>query len=216
MKQLLAAASVCALMIAAPAWAQTSGTQTTTGSETTTTTQGATGARSTNGAQALSQQDKTFVEQAGAGNLGEADLGDLAVKKGATPAVKEFGRWMYTDHGLVANNWLKAIMSAQGETFEPSLTAEQKQMRQKLEGLSGRQFDREYIEAQVTVHEKTIPKFEAEANQGQNPMLKNFAQSMVPVLQQHLAEARALAGGAATAAGERSNATERSGSSTQR
>ena len=47
-------------------------------------------------------------------------------------------------------------------------------------------------------------------------MIKNFAQNMVPVLQQHLAEARALAGGAATAAGERSSATERSGSSTQR
>ena len=100
MKQLLAAASVCALMIAAPAWAQSSGTQTTTGNETTTMSQSATGARGTSGAQPLSQQDRTFVEQAGAGSLAEADLGDLAVKKGATPAVKEFGRWMYTDHRI--------------------------------------------------------------------------------------------------------------------
>ena len=64
--------------------------------------------------------------QAGAGSLAEADLGDLAVKKGATPAVREFGRWMYTDHGLVANNWLKAIVAAQGETFAADLTAEHK------------------------------------------------------------------------------------------
>lgn len=189
MKQLFAAASVCALMIAAPAWAQTSGTQTTT----------AKGSQSTTEAQTLSQQDKTFVEKAGSGSLGEADLGKLAMQKGATPAVREFGRWMYTDHGLVANNWLKAIMAAQGETLQPTLSAEDKELRQKLEGLSGRQFDREYIQAQVTDHEKTIPIFETEANQGQNTMIKNFAQNMMPVLQQHLAEAKALAGGTATA-----------------
>ena len=69
-------------------------------------------------------------------------------------------------------------------------------MRRKLEASKRSAFDQEYIQAQVTDHEKTIPKFETEANQGQNPMIKNFAQNMVPVLQQHLAEARALAGGA--------------------
>jgi putative membrane protein len=214
MKQLLAAASVCALMIAAPAWAQTSGTQTTTGNETTTTTQGATGARSTTGAQPLSQQDKTFVQEAGAGNLAEADLGSLAMRKGAVLGFREFGRWMYTDHGLVGQNWLRAIVAAQGETLQPTLTAEQQQMRRKLEGVSGRQFDQEYIQAMITDHEKDIPKFQTEARDGQNPMIKNFAQNMVPVLQQHLEGARALAGKGGVAGGE--GASERSGSSTQR
>ena len=198
MKQLLAAASVCALMIAAPAWAQNSGAQT------------------TNGGQTLSQQDRTFVEKAGSGSLAEADLGNLAVQRGATPAVREFGRWMYTDHGLVANNWLKTVMAAQGENFQPTLTAQDKEIRRKLETLSGRRFDQEYIQAQVADHEKTIPIFETEARQGQNTMIKNFAQNMVPVLHQHLAEAKALAGGAATAERERSSATERSGSSSER
>src|SRR5271166_629393 len=177
MKQLLAAASVCALMIAAPAWAQDCGAQT------------------TNGGQTLSQQDRTFVEKAGSGSLAEADLGNLAVQQGATPAVREFGRWMYTDHGLVANNWLKTVMAAQGENFQPTLTAQDKEIRRKLETLSGRRFDQEYIQAQVADHEKTIPIFETEARQGQNTMIKNFVQNMVPVLHQHLAEAKALAGG---------------------
>jgi putative membrane protein len=198
MKQLLAAASVCVLMIAAPAWAQNSGAQTTTGGQT------------------LSQQDRTFVEKAGSGSLAEADLGNLAVQQGATPAVREFGRWMYTDHGLVANNWLKTVMAAQGENFQPTLTAQDKEMRRKLETLSGRHFDHEYIQAQVADHEKTIPIFETEAKQGQNTMIKNFAQNMVPVLQQHLAEAKTLAGGGVTTERERSSATERLGSSSER
>ena len=198
MKQLLAAASVCALMIAAPAWAQNSGAQTTTGGQT------------------LSQQDRTFVEKAGSGSLEKQISVTSRYRRARRPAVREFGRWMYTDHGLVANNWLKTIMAAQGENFQPTLTAQDKEMRRKLDTLSGRRFDQEYIQAQVADHEKTIPIFETEAKQGQNTMIKNFAQNMVPVLQQHLAEAKALAGGGATTERERSSATERSGSSSER
>lgn len=194
MKKSLAAASVCALLVAAPAWAQNSGNRAAA-------------------AQNLDQQDRTFVEKAGAGSLAEADLGKLAEQKGATPAVREFGRWMATDHGLVANNWLKAILADQNQSFQPTLTAQDRQLRQKLEGLRGSQFDREYIQAQVTDHEKTIPVFRTEARDGHNPMLKNFAENLTPVLEQHLAEAKALAGGAGVAAVEGSSAAERSGSS---
>lgn len=198
MKHLLAAASVGALLIAAPAWAQNAANP-------------ATGA-----AQGLSQQDKTFVQKAGDGGLAETDLGRLAMEKGGTPAIREFGRWMYTDHGIVAANWLKAILAAQNETAQPKLTAEDQRLRQKLEGLSGAQFDREYIQAQVTAHEKTIPIFETEARDGQNPMLKNFAAELTPVLQQHLAEAKQLAGETGMAARHGLSPREESGSSNQR
>ena len=198
MKALLAAASVCALLVAAPAWAQNAGTQ---GTETQST---------------LSQQDQTFVKEAGAGNLAEADAGKLAMEKGGTPAIREFGRWMYTDHDLVANNWLKAIMAAQNQPFQPTLTAEQQQMQQKLARLSGRQFDREYTQVQVVMHEKTIPVFQKEAADGQNPMIKNYAAELTPVLQQHLAEAKLLAGETGVAARHELRPREESGSSTQR
>jgi putative membrane protein len=208
MKALLAAASVCAVLVAAPAWAQNAGAQGTTETQSTSGQAMATGA-------GLSQQDQTFVKEAGAGNLAEADAGRLAMQKGGTPAIREFGRWMYTDHGLVANNWLHVIMAAQNQPFQPTLTAEQQQMQQRLERLSGRQFDREYAQAQVIMHEKTIPIFQTEARDGQNPMIKNFAQNMIPVLQQHLAEAKILAGETGVA-GRATNAGESTGSSTQR
>ena len=196
MKTLLAAASVCALLVAAPAWAQNAGAQGTTETQST-----------------LSQQDQNFVKEAGAGNLAEADAGRLAMEKGSTAAIREFGRWMYTDHGIVANNWLHAIMAAEHQPFQPTLTAEQRQMQQKLERLSGREFDREYTQAQVTDHEKTIPIFQTEARDGQNPMIKSFAQSMIPVLQEHLAEAKILAGETGVAGQATGEST---GSSTQR
>jgi putative membrane protein len=182
MKGLLAAVSASALLVAAPVWAQNTST----------------------GAQTLSQQDKTFIEEAGAGNLAEAELGQLAEQKAATPAIKEFGRWMYTDHGLTANKWLAAILRDEHENFHPTLTAEQRQLKQKLEGLSGAQFDQQYVEHMVQDHEKTIPLFEKEAREGHNPLIKSYAEDLTPVLQQHLGEVKELAGGA-----------ERTGSSTQ-
>ena len=190
MKSLLAAASACALLIAAPAWAQNTRTE----------------------AQTLSQQDKTFVQEAGAGNLAEAELGRLAEQKAATPAVREFGRWMATDHGLTASKWLEAILREEHENIQPSLTAEQKQLKQKLEGLSGSQFDQQYIEHMVQDHEKTIPVFEKEAKEGHNPALKAYARDLTPVLEQHLAEAKELAGNSGMAAGQGTN-TQPSGSS---
>ena len=190
MKGLFAAASVCALLTAAPVWAQ----------------------NTTAGAQTLSQQDKAFVHEAGAGNLAEVELGQLAVQKATTPAIKEFGRWMATDHGL-ANKWLAAILHQEHESFQPSLTAEQRQLKQKLEGLSGTQFDQQFVEHMVQDHEKTIPVFEKEAKEGHNPALKIYAENLTPVLEQHLIEVKELAGISGVAAKEGANTTQRSGSS---
>jgi putative membrane protein len=196
MNRLLATASALALFVAAPAWAQN--------------------AANPGAGQPLSQQDKIFVQKAGDGSLAEAELGRLAMQKGGTPAVREFGRWMYTDHGLVANNWLKAILAAQNETAQPKLTAQDQEMRRRLEGMSGAQFDREYTQGMVADHEKTIPVFETEARDGQNPMIKNFAASLIPVLQQHLAEVKLLAGETGMATRRGGVSGEGSGSSIQR
>jgi putative membrane protein len=191
MKGLLVAASAAALLAAAPVSAQTT----------------------PSGGQSLSQQDKTFIHEAGAGNLAEAELGQLAEQRAATPGIREFGRWMYTDHGLTANKWLAAILREEHESFQPTLTAEQKELKQKLEGLSGAQFDQQYVQHMVQDHEKTIPIFEKEAKEGHNPIIKAYAEDLTPVLQQHLAEVKELAGMAGVAAKEGTTGAERTGTS---
>jgi putative membrane protein len=195
MRGLLAAASLGALLVAAPAWAQGASTQNTTGS------------------QNLSSQDKTFVEKAGAGNLAEAQLGQLAEQKAATPAVKEFGRWMATDHTF-ANNWLVGLAKEIPEIQQPTLTSKDKTLKQKLEGLNGTQFDQQYLPAMVQDHQQDVAAFEAEAKDGQNQKIKGYAESLLPVLRQHLAEARALSSNNGMAANRGPSATEGSGSST--
>lgn len=188
MKGLLAAASLGALLIAAPAWAQSASPQN------------------------LSSQDKTFLDMASAGNLAEAQLGQLAEQNGETPAVKEFGRWMATDHTF-ANDWLMGLGKEIPGIPQPTLTTKDKSLRQKLEGLNGAQFDRQYLADMVQDHEKTVSAFETEAKDGHNQRIKGYAKSLLPVLRQHLAEARELSSNSGTANSTGTHASEGSGSS---
>jgi putative membrane protein len=191
MKVLLAGVSVSALLAIAPAWAQNTTTEN----------------------RNLSRQDRTFIDEAGAGNLAEAELGQLAEQKATRPAIKEFGRWMYTDHELIGNQWLAAILRDAHETFQPTLTPEQTQLKQKLEGLSGTQFDQQYVQHMLQGHEKTVPVFEKEAKEGRDPTIRAYAQGMTPLIEQHLAEVRELVGTSRVAAREGATGAERAVSS---
>jgi putative membrane protein len=62
-----------------------------------------------------------------------------------------------------------------------------------LESLSGREFDRAYIDNQIQAHQATIAAFEAEASGGQNQALRQFARSSLPMLHAHLRQAEAIA-----------------------
>ncbi|HJU16218.1 MAG TPA: DUF4142 domain-containing protein, partial [Stellaceae bacterium] len=58
-------------------------------------------------------------------------------------------------------------------------------------------FDRDYIDQQIRAHRQAIALFTAEAQGGQNPVLRRLAQQALPILRSHLREAEAIAGGIA-------------------
>jgi len=59
--------------------------------------------------------------------------------------------------------------------------------------LEGAQFDREFLRYQVMHHEKDTAAFSVQAKDGQDPALKAFAAKQLPILQEHLQQARQLA-----------------------
>jgi putative membrane protein len=62
----------------------------------------------------------------------------------------------------------------------------------KLNGLSGNQFDKTYVQMQVKAHEKAVSLFEAYAAAGENDDLKDWAEDTLPKLKEHLEEANDL------------------------
>ena len=71
-------------------------------------------------------QDLAFVQQATASGLAEVMEGQLAIAKSSSPAVRNFGQQMVTDH-TAANDQLRAIASQEHIPQSPVLPGSERQ-----------------------------------------------------------------------------------------
>jgi putative membrane protein len=133
----------------------------------------------------LAAEDRKFVEKAAIGGMLEVELGQLAQQKASSAQVKEFGARMVQDHGK-ANDELKQIATAKGAQVPASIDKKHQRDMEKLQKLSGAEFDRAYMQHMVADHKEDISLFQKEAKSGRDPDLKAFASKSLPVLQEHL------------------------------
>jgi predicted outer membrane protein len=78
------------------------------------------------------------------------------------------------------------------------LSPEKTAMLNQLASTSGRQFDALYGQAQRMSHQEALALHENYAQAGNDPSLRQFAASVVPHIENHLAETRSLPGAAVT------------------
>ncbi len=136
------------------------------------------------GATTLSAQDKKFIKMAAIGGLAEVTDGQLAEQMGDA-SVKQIGTRMVTDH-TKANDQLTALSKQLGDPAPAQTDSKHIAMTAALQKDTGTSFDTAYLQEQLTAHEKTIALFKKEISKGSNPALKSFAQTTLPVLEQHL------------------------------
>lgn len=136
-------------------------------------------------AHSVPSSDKSFAEHAAIGGIAEVEMGKLAQQKAASDQVKQFGQKMVDDHSK-ANDELKQVASAKGLTLPTDLDAKHKSKLDKLEKLSGAQFDKAYMDDMVADHKKDVSDFEKEAKSGKDSDIKGFASKTLPTLQEHL------------------------------
>jgi len=129
--------------------------------------------------------DRTFVEKAASGGMAEVKLGKLAMEKGSSPTVKEFGKKMVDDHGK-ANEELRTLASKKNFPLPTDLDSEAKATYDKLAKLSGADFDKAYLDAMVKDHDEDVKEFKKEASAGSmDPELRAWAQKTLNVIEQH-------------------------------
>jgi putative membrane protein len=145
-----------------------------------------------NGAMSNGMSDKTFVKKAMEGGMAEVKLGQMASEKASSPDVKQFGQKMVDDHSKL-NDQMKPIASQMGINPPSDLSGKDKALQSKLEGLSGDQFDKAYMQAMVKDHRKDLSEFQKEASNGKNPQVKDAAQQGAQVIQEHLQMAEQVA-----------------------
>ncbi|MGA2352284.1 MAG: DUF4142 domain-containing protein [Terracidiphilus sp.] len=136
--------------------------------------------------------DKHFVSEALKGGMAEVQMGRLAEENGTSPDVKKFGHQMVEDH-MKLGDQMKQVASETGVAVPSSPTMMQQAEIKKLKGLSGEEFDQEYIKAMLKDHEDDLKDFKKEAESGTSPVVKNAASEGADVVSTHLSMIKQIA-----------------------
>ena len=139
----------------------------------------------------LSDADARFIQRAIQDGQAEINMGTMIVQKAVSPEVKNFGQRLVDDHTPI-NQQLAQIAAQKSVTTPAQADAREQREMERLSNLSGTDFERTTLRNAVRDHEKEIQLYQDEINSTQDPDLKAFAQSTVPILQQHLTLARQL------------------------
>lgn len=127
----------------------------------------------------------------------DIDAGKMAAQKASSTEVKEFAKTMVRDHTAV-NAKATALVKKLGVTPEESATskglkADGDKMMTKLEGMSGAEFDKAYVDNEVSYHEAVIGVVtKTLIPNTKNEQLKSLLESAWPIFTSHLEHAKML------------------------
>ena len=128
--------------------------------------------------------DKKFLAEASQGNYDEIQLGKLAEQKGMNPDVKNFGRRMVTDHTKLAAK-MKPYSDEWGVAVPTALSPDAQKEYDKLSGMSGSDFDKEYISDMVSDHTKDLDAFTKEVDDTKDAKFKTTVEQGKSVVAAH-------------------------------
>ena len=141
--------------------------------------------------------DANVVDVITVANQGEIDYSQIAADKATDPGVKEFARTMVKDHGTMLEN-VKSLASRLGVTA----TSHQKsndlkeEVQKDITDLNGKavgkDFDVEFMEEQVDMHQETLDLLNDLDGRTTNAELKAAIAEAKPKVQAHLDQAKAL------------------------
>ena len=136
--------------------------------------------------------DALFAAAAADGGMAEVTMAEMGVKKATNPELKKFSEHMVEAHTKVGNQ-LKELAAKKGISLPKEVSVGHQFCAQSLAGLSGEEFDHAYSHAQMIGHMATIAAFKAEAERGQDPEVKAWAEKTLPALEEHAKELRPIA-----------------------
>ena len=130
--------------------------------------------------------DQSFLAKAMEGSVAEVELGQLAEQKSESNDVKQYGQKMASEHQQMNDKWFKPVAKQIGASEPKGPSKKDKKLIEKLQGLSGQQFDTEYIQAMVKDHKQDLKDFQSEEKNAQDPNVKQVAQQGADIISKHL------------------------------
>ena len=134
-----------------------------------------------------------FVQKAAMSDIYEIEAGKIASQKAQSDTVKNFGQMMVDAHSKTTEELKGLVQSENIKVDLPTkLDSKHQGLIDDLSSASNVAFDKTYAQQQIAGHKDAEDLFEKYAKRGDNAALKQFAQKTLPVIQQHLAEAKKL------------------------
>ena len=143
-----------------------------------------------NSALGIAPKTEDFVQEAASSDMFEIQSSQLASQK-AQGQVKQFADQMVTDHTKTSND-LKGLAQGANVSVPSQMSSSQQSMLDKLKGLNGADFSKQYVDDQVSAHKDAVSLFERYGKSGDNDQIKSWATQTLPKLQHHLDMAQNL------------------------
>jgi len=135
-----------------------------------------------------------YVKMAAASDMFEIQSSQMALSRAQNPAVRQYAQMLVTHHTQTSQQLMAAARASGVTPPPPMLLPMQQRMLDQLRSASGANFDRMYLTQQVPAHEMALALHSNYAQAGDTPALQVVARAAVPLVQQHLNEARRMRG----------------------
>jgi putative membrane protein len=128
--------------------------------------------------------DQMFVHDTLEGNQAQVEMSRLAEQKSSSDDLKQFGEKMVQIHTELTNQLTPAAKEL-GMSAPNGPSKKEKKEIERLQALSGPDFDTEYIQAMAKQQQHDLKEFRDEAQSGQTANIQQAAKQDAPVLAEH-------------------------------
>jgi putative membrane protein len=137
------------------------------------------------------QESTLFLVSATNSGIAEVKLGEMGQQKATNAEVKNFAAMMVREHAT-ANEEIKKLSALRNVTLPTTHGDEKQKILDDLSKRSGADFDRRFMRIMVMEHETAIGVFQNASDVVNDVDVKNFIDSAIPKLRNHLDSAKAI------------------------
>lgn len=128
--------------------------------------------------------DRQFVRAAAEAGIADLKISNLALQKGSVP-IKDLAQKMISDHTTI-NRDLGDVADHMGVMLPKKMSRDQQAEYEKLNGLSGKDFDTEYVIYMARAHFQDLHSFHSEATAAADPALQEEVVKALHTMHEHL------------------------------
>ena len=139
----------------------------------------------------ITEDTQEFFTSAASSSLLEVRLAEIAKQEAQSQEIIEYAQMVEDDHRRV-NEMLRELSLQKNFNLPETIKDEHEEKVEELTETSDSEFAKEYISMQVDLHQKDIDKFESALEEVQDQEVRQWIESTLTALRQHLEQAQQL------------------------